>query len=325
VVDDYEDFEAKYKKERERLTKLWEAYEDLEREFERANERVASLEESVDEKDRIIMSLKEVLEARDEEIRDLEIDIARLKKSEDEYQPKLNELSEAYRKEKDRVTKLFEIAEELDRELSEKRREVLGRDEWFQSHIGIFRNMCQALEVREDFVHKALHDDISDTKGRIRTILGLQEKDVDESLEDIKRSLATEKGPSASAQAVKVADTKRLRKRPKVKVVDGDDEDEPEEATVEQPEEKVEEKPEEAVATPQAETPAPKDDEPDLKELLTIPNVTHTIAKNLHSNGFSTVEQVSKAKLTDLHRVEGISPSSARKVRAGAQEILKKK
>ncbi|MFA5771816.1 MAG: helix-hairpin-helix domain-containing protein [Thermoplasmata archaeon] len=141
-----DDFKRQYEMERERLAKLWDAYEIQERELQQDKEKITKINEIAADKDRIIISLKHVLETRDAELRNAQVELNKLKREREEYQPKAEELQRLYREEKDKLSKLFILAQELDTNLSAAKQDILVRDEWFKTHVEAFRGAQRVVE-----------------------------------------------------------------------------------------------------------------------------------------------------------------------------------
>lgn len=150
-----DDFKRQYDRERDRLAKLWDAYEVQENELRQNKEKITKINEILVDKDRIIISLKHVLETRDAELRNAQIDLNKLKKEREEYQPKIEELQRLCREEKDKLSKLFVLAQELDTNLSTAKQDILTRDEWFKTHVEAYRGMQKAIESYDGMIKES--------------------------------------------------------------------------------------------------------------------------------------------------------------------------
>jgi len=150
-----EDLKAELEAERKRLATVWAAYEAQQKELDALREKVEQLEKQVEDKDRMVRSLKGVLETRDREIREMEIELTKLRSEKESFQPKIDELTQALRVEKERFAKLFRLAEELDEDLRQARREIEARDEWFRIHFETLAHIGRALEEREKMISAA--------------------------------------------------------------------------------------------------------------------------------------------------------------------------
>ncbi|MEM2870093.1 MAG: hypothetical protein QW379_06715 [Thermoplasmata archaeon] len=149
------DWSVKYKEQTARLAKLWDAYEKQEKELAAVKERVSALEAELADRERIIKSLKDVLEARDRRVRELEIELTGLRNEKNTWDPKLRNLENELRIERERYAKLFALAEELEEEVRAAKRGIEARDEWFRTHIDIFANFSRAIEERERMIAQA--------------------------------------------------------------------------------------------------------------------------------------------------------------------------
>lgn len=147
-----DDYKREYLSERERLAKLWDAYEKQEKELAAMKEKLSTVERQMEEKDKRMKSLKDVLEARDRENRELEIEHNALKSDKETHEPKIRELASSLRIEKDRFAKLFALAEELDEELRQAKKEIEVRDEWFRVHVDVLTNVGKAIEERDRMI-----------------------------------------------------------------------------------------------------------------------------------------------------------------------------
>lgn len=70
------DYKAKYKKEGERLTKLWEAYHLQEKELWEAQQRAGRLQKALMEKDLAAGDLRDDLSSRDTERKRLQLEVS---------------------------------------------------------------------------------------------------------------------------------------------------------------------------------------------------------------------------------------------------------
>jgi chromosome segregation ATPase len=146
------DYRKEFEREQERLAKLWDAYEIQEKDFEQAKDKIKVLEDIIAEKERIILSLRQVAENRDSEIRELEVKVDALEREKFEFEPKVKNLDNELRKQREQFAKLYSLAEELDEELRYTRKEIDIRDQWFRDHIMVFKSMCNALDSREEII-----------------------------------------------------------------------------------------------------------------------------------------------------------------------------
>ena len=147
-------------KQEERLAKLWDAYETQERELAAADVEINRLKDELGEKEKITATLKKVVEGRDRELRDSELRLTTLEEAEKKYQPKIDELTNLLKEEKARYAKLFAITEELEGELSESRRQVSLRDQWFRRNVAALEGIGKAIKDRTILLEEAPELDI---------------------------------------------------------------------------------------------------------------------------------------------------------------------
>jgi len=147
-------------KKEERLAKLWDAYESQERELAAAEVEINTLKDELAEKEKITATLKKVVEGRDKELRDVELRLTSLEEAEKRYQPKIDELSTLLKEEKTRYAKLFAITEELEGELSEARRQISLRDQWFRRNVAALEGIGKAIKDRTTLLEEAPELDI---------------------------------------------------------------------------------------------------------------------------------------------------------------------
>jgi chromosome segregation ATPase len=148
-------YKREFEKERQRLAQLWDAYEDQEKEVNHLKDQVDTLKMTLDEKERIIRSLKEVLQTRDTENRELHIELTALRSERTTWDPKLKDLEQKLRLQKDSFGKLYKLAEELDLELKEARSQIEARDRWYKKNILVMGNIKRAMEDREEMIESA--------------------------------------------------------------------------------------------------------------------------------------------------------------------------
>ena len=77
-----------------------------------------------------------------------------------EYQPKIDELTTLLKEEKTRYAKLFAITEELEGELSESRRQISLRDQWFRRNVAALEGIGKAIKDRTTLLEEAPELDV---------------------------------------------------------------------------------------------------------------------------------------------------------------------
>ena len=148
-------YKREFEKERQRLAQLWDAYEDQEKEVNDLKDQVQQLKETLDEKERVIRSLKDVLQSRDTENRELHIELTALRSERSTWDPRLKELEQNLRMQKDQFGKLYKLAEDLDMELKEARSQIEARDRWYKKNVLVMGNIKRAMEEREEMIEAA--------------------------------------------------------------------------------------------------------------------------------------------------------------------------
>ena len=148
-------YKREFEKERQRLAQLWDAYEDQEKEVNDLKDQVLQLKETLEEKERIIRSLKDVLQSRDTENRELHIELTALRSERSTWDPRLKELEQKLRLQKDQFGKLYKLAEDLDMELKEARSQIEDRDRWYKKNVLVMGNIKRAMEEREEMIESA--------------------------------------------------------------------------------------------------------------------------------------------------------------------------
>ena len=143
---------ANIEMERQRLAKLWDAYEIQERDMLQLSEKNENLIKELDEKDRMIQTLREVIESRDREVREMEISFTALGKEHKECPTKIHNMELDMKRNKERFTKLYTLAQELEQELKDTRGQLEERDTWFKENVDVIRNMQRAIDSRDSMV-----------------------------------------------------------------------------------------------------------------------------------------------------------------------------
>ena len=137
------------RKKEESLKKLWDAYEAQERDISMLKEKLSHAEAATLEHDSSQTNLKLALEARDTRIREIEIELIRLRKFKEEGEPRVHSLEAQLRGAEDRYSKVFKLAEVVSEKAKYWQRGAQERDAWFDRHIGVFGEFKRALEERE--------------------------------------------------------------------------------------------------------------------------------------------------------------------------------
>jgi hypothetical protein len=70
-------------------------------------------------------------------------------------EPELQKMEEKFAREKDRLGKVFSIAEELDNDLRLAVVELQTRDEWYMAHMSLFEDLNKAIKRRYEMIEAA--------------------------------------------------------------------------------------------------------------------------------------------------------------------------
>ena len=61
-----------------------------------------------------------------------------------------------YSREKARLGRVFEVAEELDEALQTATTEMSARDDWYVQHMQLFENLSEAIQTRYEMIDSAV-------------------------------------------------------------------------------------------------------------------------------------------------------------------------
>ena len=142
--------------ETERLVKLYDAYEQQEKEIVGLKAEIEVLEKEVIDKEIDREGLEQLLSEKDNRVRDLELDHAKASKRIEHLEPELEKMEEKYTREKERLSRVFEIAEELDGDLRLAVAAMKARDAWSVAHMQIFEDLNRAIKERYDMIENAV-------------------------------------------------------------------------------------------------------------------------------------------------------------------------
>ena len=153
---DSEDYKKKHLMEQERLAKLWDAYQIQEKALKEAADSIRSLETDQELKNKEVQSLSEMVEKRDKELREMEREVVNLQKITADYKPKLESCETSLKKEKDKLAKLYDIAQEMEEEIGLKSKALEQRDNWFLEHFSFFEGVGDVLKKWKDVAEARL-------------------------------------------------------------------------------------------------------------------------------------------------------------------------
>ena len=142
--------------ESERLLKLYDAYEVQEKETVNLKAEIEVLEKEIVEREIEKEGLEGLLDEKDNRLRELELRAAKSSKQVDFLEPELQKMEEKFTREKERLGKVFNIAEELDNDLRLAVTEMKARDDWYVSHMALFEDLNKAIKVRYELIEEAV-------------------------------------------------------------------------------------------------------------------------------------------------------------------------
>ena len=148
--------EDRLSEETERLVKLYDAYEQQEKEIVALKAEIDVLEQQVVDKEIDKEGLEQLLTEKDNRIRDLEMSGAKAGKRVEHLEPELQKMEEKFTREKERLGRVFEIAEELDTDLRLAVAEMKARDDWYVSHMQVFEDLNRAIKTRYEMIENAV-------------------------------------------------------------------------------------------------------------------------------------------------------------------------
>ncbi len=140
----------------ERVTKVYSAFEQAEKEIVQLKAEIEVLEKEVIDKEIEREGLEQLLGEKDHRIRDLELSGAKRGKQVDHLEPELEKMEEKFTREKERLTRVFEIAEELDNDLRLAVAELKARDDWYVDHMRVFEDLNTAIKHRYEMIEAAV-------------------------------------------------------------------------------------------------------------------------------------------------------------------------
>ncbi len=150
------ELEEKYETEKERLLKIFAAYEAQQKDLENAKAEIEVLENEIIDREIQKETQDALLTEKEVRIRELEFKAVKGGKQVERLEPALAKMEEKFSKEKDRVGKIFGIAEELDTDLKLAVAEMKARDDWYVSHMSLFEDLNKAIKERYTMIERAV-------------------------------------------------------------------------------------------------------------------------------------------------------------------------
>lgn len=299
-----EDYREKYLEEQGRLIKLWDAYEAQEKELNESQQKIQDAFAVIEEKERTIAALKELIEKKDEEIRDNEINITKLEKTRDRYEPMIEELKEKYANEKEKLAKLYAVTEDLDEDLNIAKDAIQTRDKWFMENIGAIERLSEAIDERK----KIMKGKIS-KEAKMDQLLKKTVQTKDEVIEVFQKIPGIGHSKAVALYEAGYDDLKILMKASKEKLLEV-------KGFSEKLAEKIakELKKKEWKKIIKDDGKKSKEEEEITKEFLKIPSIGDKEAEALYDAGFKSLDELKKAKAYQFVEIKGFSAQLANNI-----------
>ena len=140
----------------DRLLKLFAAHESQVEDLRTAKAEIEVLEKEIIEREITNETNEALLSEKEVRIRELELRAVRGGKQVEHLEPALAKMEEKYSREKDRLGKVFNIAEELDGDLRLAVTELKARDDWYVAHMSLFEDLNKAIKDRYTMIERAV-------------------------------------------------------------------------------------------------------------------------------------------------------------------------
>ena len=140
----------------DRLLKLFAAHESQVEDLRTARAEIEVLEKEIIEREITKEVQDTLLSEKEVRIRELELRAVRGGKQVEHLEPALAKMEEKYSREKDRLGKVFNIAEELDGDLRLAVTEMKARDDWYVAHMSLFEDLNKAIKERYTMIERAV-------------------------------------------------------------------------------------------------------------------------------------------------------------------------
>jgi len=245
------DLEDRLAEETERLLKLYDAYELQEKEMVNLRAEIEVLEKEIVEREIEKESFETLLSEKDNRIRDLELRATKSSKQVDFLEPELQTMEEKYSREKDRLGKVFGIAEELDNDLRLAVVEMKSRDDWYVDHMGLFEDLNKAIKIRYEMIERSVEAE-RQSQHMQRAITDRMEELIESRAAEMTIDEAEAFSSAESAEAA--VEEEETPEEETAEEVESEESNEEEESSEEETaEEEAEESPEEAEESPEEE------------------------------------------------------------------------
>ena len=140
----------------DRLEKSYIAYNESSKLNEELQAIIEVLEKEAVNSEIEKEGIQALLDEKDERLRAMELERAKANKTIEHLEPKLEKTEEMYSREKARLGRVFEVAEELDEALQTATTEMSARDDWYVQHMQLFENLNEAIQTRYEMIDSAV-------------------------------------------------------------------------------------------------------------------------------------------------------------------------
>ena len=194
--------------ETDRLQKLYHAYEQQEKELVDAKAEIEVLEKEIVDREIEKEAMDNLLMEKDLRIREIELSSTKAQKRVEHLEPELEKMEEKYSREKDRLGKVFAIAEELDNDVKLAVSELQARDAWYVAHMSLFEDLNKAIKERFDMIEQAVETERTSQSRSAAFVERMddlvEQRAAEMTLEDAKESFAAAGGASATTDEIVV-------------------------------------------------------------------------------------------------------------------------
>ena len=122
-----------------------------------AKAEIEAIEKEIIDREIEKESLESIIAEKDVRVRELEMKAT--KSSARNNLNQLDKMEEKYSREKDRLGKVFGIAEELDNDLRLAVTEMKARDDGYVAHMQIFEDLNKAIKERYEMIERAVESE----------------------------------------------------------------------------------------------------------------------------------------------------------------------
>jgi chromosome segregation ATPase len=172
----------------DRLEKLYTAYNESSKMNEELQAIIEVLEKEAINSEIEKEGIQSLLNEKDDRLRSMELDRAKANKTIEHLEPKLEKTEEMYSREKARLGRVFEVAEELDEALQTATTEMSARDDWYVQHMQLFENLNEAIQTRYEMIDSAVQ-----AMAEFRQKQDTFKDRMDEALDAVKEQIGDEK------------------------------------------------------------------------------------------------------------------------------------